>query len=345
MKKLLCLLLCLVFPVSALAEVCVLFSDLSDTFSASIRADLVPLLEQASMGYSVMDAHGSQWTQMDQGMLLAEKSPEAVAIQACEYGSLSAARAVAGPLLEKGIPVIFFGRVMYPDAASGRAFFQGQDRAWYLNHDVPRLGLTQGQAAGQYLAAHYDACDLDGDGRISCVVLQGDVMDEDACTRSASSVEAVNDILVSKGFPRLCGIQGDEPPVLSDPDSLWSARFAKSEMDRILQRTMPELVLCGNDDMAIGAVNALSEKGYNTDLPGAPCIPVYGIDLSPVAQSLIAQGRMYGSVGRSPAEMAAMLAQALSDIREGLDPALRFSDQTEDGWKIVVPYACICLAP
>ena len=74
-------------------------------------------------------------------------------------------------------------------------------------------------------------------------------------------MEAVNDVLVSKGFPRLCGIQGDEPPVLSDPDSLWSARFAKSEMDRILQRTMPELVLCGNDDMAIGAVNALSEKG------------------------------------------------------------------------------------
>ena len=67
-----------------------------------------------------------------------------------------------------------------------------------------------------------------------------------------------------------------------------------------------EVIISNNDSMAIGAISALQEQGYNKG-DKTKTIPVVGIDAIPEAQELIKQGIMTGSVLQDPSAMAKAL--------------------------------------
>ena len=64
-----------------------------------------------------------------------------------------------------------------------------------------------------------------------------------------------------------------------------------------------EVVISNNDSMAIGAIEALQEQGYNNG-DKTKIIPVVGVDAIPEAQKLIKEGIMTGSVLQDPSAMA-----------------------------------------
>jgi methyl-galactoside transport system substrate-binding protein len=66
---------------------------------------------------------------------------------------------------------------------------------------------------------------------------------------------------------------------------------------------MIELVIANNDSMAEGAISALNAAGFNNGGTG-PKIPVFGVDATEAAKSLIAGGRMTGTVMQDAAGMA-----------------------------------------
>ena len=55
-----------------------------------------------------------------------------------------------------------------------------------------------------------------------------------------------------------------------------------------------EAVICNNDEMALGAVEALKAAGYLVD--GGVFIPVVGVDANEEAKLAIKEGTMYASV-------------------------------------------------
>lgn len=64
-----------------------------------------------------------------------------------------------------------------------------------------------------------------------------------------------------------------------------------------------EVIISNDDTMAIGAIKALQEYGYNKG-DKSKTIPVVGVDVTPVAKDFIEKGYMLGSVYQYPKDYA-----------------------------------------
>jgi len=67
-----------------------------------------------------------------------------------------------------------------------------------------------------------------------------------------------------------------------------------------------EVIIANDDTMAIGAVKALQEYGYNKG-DKSKTIPIVGVDVTPEAKEFIEKGYMLGSVYQDPRAYAEAL--------------------------------------
>ena len=79
----------------------------------------------------------------------------------------------------------------------------------------------------------------------------------------------------------------------------------------IAEGTQFDSVFCLNDPSAIGAAAALESAGRLDE------VDVYGVDGSPDAKALIADGKMEASVAQYPSRIGAMTADALYSLLQG----------------------------
>lgn len=87
---------------------------------------------------------------------------------------------------------------------------------------------------------------------------------------------------------------------------------SKRAMESIIENGMEfNVVMAVNDLSAFGAMDALNEAGINSG------ILIYGVDGSPEAKRLIAQGKMTGSVAQSPNELGMYSAEMAYIYLEG----------------------------
>lgn len=97
-------------------------------------------------------------------------------------------------------------------------------------------------------------------------------------------------------------------------------------------------LIANNDEMAIGAIEALEQYGYNLGDESKEII-VVGVDAIPEAQELIRKGLMAGSVLQDPYEMAKAIYAIGLNVFQGNDPLLGTEykfDQT--GIAVRLPY-------
>ena len=80
-----------------------------------------------------------------------------------------------------------------------------------------------------------------------------------------------------------------------------------------------EAILANNDEMAIGAVEALQKYGYNLG-DKKKTIVVVGIYATPEAQELIKKGFMAGSVFQDLSEIAKAIYTIGMNVYEGKEP-------------------------
>ena len=206
----------------------------------------------------------------------------------------------------------------------------------------------QGDMIGEYVLANYDAIDLNGDGVISYVMFKGDEANQEAILRTQYGVENADAKLTAAGKPQLAYYDANATTKYHvDMNGTWSNTASFEYMSTILAQynvangNMIELVICNNDDMALGAVNALTNIGYNTGVEGDPVIPVFGVDATDAAKELIAAGRMTGTIKQDAEGMADAVAVITANLVagrdkfEGLNPAYG----QVDGWMVTIPYA------
>ena len=101
----------------------------------------------------------------------------------------------------------------------------------------------------------------------------------------------------------------------------------------------------GNDGMAEGVVSSLQGKGYNKD--GGHVVPVFGVDATENAKTLIAEGAMTGTVKQDAEGMALAICETVQAISAGktVGDALasvqdvRFSIASDCASKLYVAYA------
>lgn len=189
------------------------------------------------------------------------------------------------------IPIILVNREPF------RGDLDRYELAYYVGIDPKEQGELSGQLAARYFLDHPSA-DKNGDGVMQIVMLKGEPGHQDAEHRTQSSLKAILSF-------------GVTPEVLAQDSGMWERSQGQEKMAGFLNAfgDSIECVLCNNDDMALGAIDALKAAGY---FSSGRFMPVLGIDATAPALEALRAGTLYGTVMNDAREQArAVLELAL----------------------------------
>jgi methyl-galactoside transport system substrate-binding protein len=242
-----------------------------DTFMTGVRnAILTTAGKKAKV--DMVDSQNSQPTQNDKVDLFITKRVSAMAINPVD-------RTAAGVIIDKakkaGIPVVFFNREPLPED------MKKWNKVYYVGAKAEESGTISGQLVVDYWKAN-PAADKNKDGVIQYVMLKGEPGHQDAELRTKYSIKAIEDA-------------GLKVQKLAEDTAMWDrvkgqekmAAFLASQGDKI------EVVLANNDDMALGAIEALKAAGY---FKGGKYMPVVGVDATAPALKALQDGTLLGTV-------------------------------------------------
>ncbi|MDS0525957.1 galactose ABC transporter substrate-binding protein [Clostridium sp. SHJSY1] len=200
-------------------------------------------------------------------------------------------------LKQKNIPVIFLASNI-PQTNS----FITNNKAFILNTDPIEQGTMQGKLIVDEWNLNKKSMDKNKDDILQYILIKGRTDSIYTTTRSKYSIDAINN----------SGIKTQElVSVVSD----WSRELAKNTISSLFLKygNKIEAIIANNDAMAIGAIEALQQYGYNKG-DKSKTIPVFGIDAIPEAKDLIKKGYMAGSIFQDPQP----IAKAIYDVGRNL---------------------------
>ncbi|MDR2193270.1 MAG: galactose ABC transporter substrate-binding protein [Treponema sp.] len=262
----------------------------------------------------VVDSQNTQPTQNDQVDQFIAQKVRSMAINPVD-------RTAAGTIVDKAkaanIPIVFFNRE--PEKADMAKW----EKVYYVGAKAEDSGTYQGQIIADYWKAHPEA-DRNGDGVLQYIMLKGQAGHQDAELRTEYSIKAVTaaGIKVEKLAEDIANWQVSEA---TDKMSAYIANFG----DRI------EAVFCNNDDMALGAIQALKNAGYfGAD---GKYVPVVGVDATAPGLQALAEGTLLGTVLNDAANQGKATFELAYALAAGKD--VRATSWTiTDGKYVWVPY-------
>ncbi len=263
----------------------------------------------------IVDGQNSQPAQNEQIDLFISKALPAIAVNQVD-------RELANVTLEKAkaanIPVVFFNKEPLPEVLST------WDKAFYVGAKAEESGQMQGQLVLDYWAAHPEA-DKNGDGIVQYVMLSGPADHQDAQIRTVESIKFIND----------AGVQTE---ALAEEIGDWNRPLAIEQMGAIYAQhgDAIEFVLANNDNMAIGAVEALKANGYFGDT--GRFLPVVGVDATEPALESMRAGELLGTVLNDAVNQGQATFNLACVLAGGGTPSAENTGYVIDGQYVWVPY-------
>lgn len=244
----------------------------------------------------IQDAGNNQVMQNDQMSYFIEEQCDIVCINLVD-------RTDASTIIERGksanIPVIFFNRELVEED------LERWEKLYYVGAEAFESGILQGELLIETLETDFKKVDRNGDGVIQYVMLEGEAGHQDSIVRTMYAINTVTEA-------------GYEVEKLSDEIANWNRDQAKTKMVQWMQKygASIEVVFANNDDMALGAVDALEEAGCYEN--GAQDVPlVLGIDGTTLGREATETGRLLGTVlNDSSGQAKGMLELAYSVVFE-----------------------------
>ena len=349
MKKILALVLALTMVLgmaSAMAESAVVsWYTFGDVYLTSVRTALDAAFEAKGISVTDKDSNAVQTTQTDDVNTAVLIGTDALVINLVESGSVAVAQSLLDVAKNAGKPVVFFNRAVGGDEEASN-LFKSYEQSAFVGTAFDEAGKMQGDMIGQYVLEHYDDIDLNGDGIISYVMFKGDDANQEAILRTQYGVENANAILTAAGKPELKFYdENNANKYLVDLNGTWSNTASYEYMGTILSQynetnnNMVEVIICNNDDMAIGAINYLKTVGFNDG--NGKTIPVFGVDAVDAAKEAINKGEMTGTIKQDAEGMADAVATITANLIAGKDKfdSLNENYRVIDGWFVQIPYA------
>jgi len=330
-KKSLVLLLVLALCLSAVSvfaappKVGVCIYKFDDTFMSYVR-NTIETAAKGNLDLSVQDSQYDQPKQNDQVDQFLTQGVKALAINMVDPSAVSV---LIGKAQKKSMPLVLFNRE--PEAADMAKYA----KAYYVGAKAQESGTMEGQIAAKYWKAHPEA-DLNKDGVMDYVMLIGDPSNTDAKYRTQFSIEAV----------KAAGIKVNK---VAEDTAMWDRPKAQEKMAAWLTAYAGkiEMVFANNDDMALGAIEALKAAGY---FKGSKYMPVVGVDATPPALDALEQGTLLGTVlndakgqGKATYDLAFSLASgkpAATTVGKLADAAGKVDPKGHYVW---VPYQMVTL--
>ena len=214
-------------------------------------------------------------------------------------------RMAAQPMIDKaravGTPVVFINREPTEEMLAS------YEKAYYVGAKAEESGTEAGELIAEYFKAHPEA-DKNHDGKLQFVLLKGQNGHQDMILRSKYSVEAIKNA-------------GIEPVELASAIANWDKLQAMQIMNAFTMALGPEnieAVIANNDEMALGAIEALKNSDYNKGDKDF-YIPVVGVDANASALDAMDKGEMLGTVLNDADNQGAAAVRLANALASGKD--------------------------
>lgn len=242
-----------------------------DTFMTGVRNAIVKASE-GKANVNVVDSMNIQSVQNEKVTQFLTQGVNSLAINPVD-------RTAAGTLIEKAkkdnVPIVFFNREPLPEDMAK------WNKVYYVGAKAEESGTMSGQLIVDYFKANPSA-DKNGDGIIQYVMLKGEPGHQDAELRTEYSIACLKD-------------NGFKVEKLAEDTAMWDRVKGQEKMAAFIasQGDAIEAVFANNDDMALGAIEALKAANYFKD---GKYIPVVGVDATSPALAAIEEGTLLGTV-------------------------------------------------
>lgn len=197
---------------------------------------------------------------------------------------------------EAGIPVVYINRE--PDEAEESRWASENIAATYVGCDARQSGTFQGEE----ILETSNKGDINGDGKVSYIMIQGDPENVDAQYRTEFSVKALTDAGVE--VEELLKQRGD-----------WDQAKAQQIAQDALQQygDKIEVIFCNNDAMALGALQSIEAAGRKVNED----IYLVGVDALVEAVQNVIDGKQTGTVFNDHFAQAQAAADAAVSFLKG----------------------------
>ena len=261
-----------------------------DNFMTLYRTELVRYLTE-DLGFKaenvvVQDGKGDQAEQTNQ---IQNFIASGVDVMILNLVQASSAPEITDMCKEAGIPVVYINRE--PDAAEEERWESEGLNATYVGCDARQSGTYQGEE----ILETANKGDINGDGKVSYIMIQGDPENVDAQYRTEFSVKALTD----------AGMEVEElSKQRGDWDQAKAQQIAQDALNQYGDKI--EVIFCNNDAMALGALQAIEAAGRKVNED----IYLVGVDALTEAVQNVIDGKQTGTVFNNHFAQA----QAASDI-------------------------------
>ena len=261
-----------------------------DNFMTLYRTELVRYLTE-DLGFKaenvvVQDGKGDQAEQTNQIQNFITQKYDVLILNLVQASS---APEITDMCKEAGIPVVYINRE--PDAAEEERWESEGLNATYVGCDARQSGTYQGEE----ILETANKGDINSDGKVSYIMIQGDPENVDAQYRTEFSVKALTD----------AGMEVEE--LLKQRGDWDQARAQQIAQDALNQYgDKIEVIFCNNDAMALGALQAIEAAGRKVNED----IYLVGVDALTEAVQNVIDGKQTGTVFNNHFAQA----QAASDI-------------------------------
>lgn len=248
----------------------------SDNFMTLFRNELQSYL--VSLGFAeknitIVDGANDQATQTNQ---IQNFITEGVDVLIVNPVNASSAATITDMVVDANIPLVYINRE--PDASEEQRWADNNWNVTYVGCDARQSGTYQGE---MIVDLGLDTVDLNGDGKVQYIMIEGDPENVDAQYRTEFSVKA----LVDAGW---------EVEELDDQVGNWDQATAQQLVANALSQhgNNIEVVFCNNDAMALGALQSIETAGRTV----GEDIFLVGVDALSEALEDVLAGTMTGTV-------------------------------------------------
>ena len=246
-----------------------------DTFIGNIRSELEKRAKEyeqetgIKVTLDIQDAKGNQYVQNKQVERFISLGCDTLCVNPVDRTTSSG---IIDAAAAADIPVVFFNRQPVEED------MDRWDRLYYVGADAKESAVLEAEIVADQYEKDPASLDKNGDGVISYVLLEGESNHQDSLIRTEWSVQTLKD----RGVPI---------EKITGGIANWERSQASALMEQWLELYSDtiELVLSNNDDMALGAIDAL-------DRAGGKKISVVGIDGTTQGQDAVQSGKMLGTV-------------------------------------------------
>lgn len=249
-----------------------------------------------TINFIFYNAKGSQELQNEQINELINMKVDAILLNIVD---IHEADSIINKIKEKDIPVIFFNRE--PLSLNG---IKSYNKSLYVGTQACDAGKIKSEMIINEMKKG-NIKDKNKNDSLDYILLEGERDNVEAQLRSECVIRDLNEN----------GIKTNE---IASEICNWEKECAKEKINSLFDKYGDniEVIISNNDDMAVGAVLALQEKGYNLGDPNK-FISVVGIGGTDEVREMIKKGFMTGTVIQDAKEKAKILYKIVLNLAEG----------------------------